>query len=125
MRIPIDRWIQSKAGRDPVDQMIDLGIALEALYVPERGGDLTYKLSPFVPHGTWEKIKNVARNCWKSLSKYTIAVPMPFIAANLTNRVSLVRSVFLYQTLLIELRIYVGNQSRKSWKMETFLIGTV
>ena len=33
LRIPIDRWIQSKVDRDPVDQMIDLGIAFEALYV--------------------------------------------------------------------------------------------
>ena len=45
LRIPIDRWIQSKVGRDPVDQMIDLGIALEALCVPDGGGDLTYKFS--------------------------------------------------------------------------------
>ena len=45
LRIPIDRWRQSKVGREPVDKMIDLGIALEALYVPERGGDLTYKFS--------------------------------------------------------------------------------
>ena len=45
LRIPIDRWIQSKADRDPVDQMIDLGIAFEALYVPDGGGDLTYKFS--------------------------------------------------------------------------------
>ena len=33
LRIPIDRWIQSKADRDTVDQMIDLGIAFEALYL--------------------------------------------------------------------------------------------
>ena len=33
LRIPIDRWIKSKAGEDPVDKMIDLGIALESLYL--------------------------------------------------------------------------------------------
>ena len=45
LRLPIDRWIRSKVDRDPVDKMIDLGIAFEALYVPDGGGDLTYKFS--------------------------------------------------------------------------------
>ena len=45
LQIPIDRWIQSKAGGEPVDKMIDLGIAFEALYVPDGGGDITYKFS--------------------------------------------------------------------------------
>ena len=36
LRIPIDRWIKSKTGWDPVDKMIDLGIALEALYVTSK-----------------------------------------------------------------------------------------
>ena len=36
LRIPIDRWIQSKAGEDPNDKIIDLGIALEALYVTRK-----------------------------------------------------------------------------------------
>ena len=42
LRVPIDRWIQSKVRINPVDKLIDLGIALEALYVsephPERKG---------------------------------------------------------------------------------------
>lgn len=33
--IPIDRWIKSKTSGDPVDKMIDLGIAFEALYLSD------------------------------------------------------------------------------------------
>ena len=36
LRIPIDRWIKSKAGEDPNDKIIDLGIVLEALYVTRK-----------------------------------------------------------------------------------------
>ena len=36
LRIPIDRWIKSKTNKNPVDKMIDLGIAFEALYVSRR-----------------------------------------------------------------------------------------
>ena len=35
LQIPIDRWTKSKAERNPVDKIIDLGIALEALYLSE------------------------------------------------------------------------------------------
>ncbi len=35
LQIPIKRWIKSKASKDSVDKMIDLGIALEALYLSE------------------------------------------------------------------------------------------
>ena len=46
LRIPFDRWVESKAGTNPVDKMIDLGIALEALYVPDsREGEITFKLA--------------------------------------------------------------------------------
>ena len=45
-RIPIDRWIKSKAGEDPVDKVIDLGIAFEALYIGDSdGGEITFKLA--------------------------------------------------------------------------------
>ena len=37
LRIPIDRWIKSKSSGNVDDKFIDLGIALEALYVSERG----------------------------------------------------------------------------------------
>lgn len=35
LQIPIDRWIKSKASGNLVDKIIDLGIALEALYLSE------------------------------------------------------------------------------------------
>ena len=35
LQIPIDRWIKSKTSQTEVDKMIDLGIALEALYLSE------------------------------------------------------------------------------------------
>ncbi len=35
LQIVIDRWIQSKTEGNPVDKIIDLGIALEALYLSE------------------------------------------------------------------------------------------
>ena len=43
--IAVDRWIQSKTSQADTDRMIDLGIALESLYVPEGGGEITFKLS--------------------------------------------------------------------------------
>ena len=46
LRVPINRWIKSKVGMNPVENMIDLGIALEALYVPDSGeGEITFKLA--------------------------------------------------------------------------------
>ena len=39
LQIPIDRWIKSKAEDNPVDKMIDLGIAFEALYLPKDNID--------------------------------------------------------------------------------------
>ena len=35
LQIPIDRWIKSKTSQSAVDKIIDLGIALEALYLSE------------------------------------------------------------------------------------------
>ena len=45
LQIPIDRWIKSKTDGNRVDKIIDLGIAFEALYVPEGGTEITFKLS--------------------------------------------------------------------------------
>ena len=42
--IVIKRWIKSKTSQEDVDRMIDLGIALESLYVPESSGEITFKL---------------------------------------------------------------------------------
>ena len=35
LQIPIDRWIKSKTEDNPVDKIIDLGIACESLYLPK------------------------------------------------------------------------------------------
>ena len=43
--IPIDRWVKSKVSIDPVEKIIDLGIAFEALYVPDGDGEITFKLA--------------------------------------------------------------------------------
>lgn len=42
--IAIDRWVKSKTNQVPSDQIIDLAIAFEALYLPDRG-ESTFKLS--------------------------------------------------------------------------------
>ena len=43
--IAIDRWLKSKTREARIDQIIDLGIAFEALYVPDGGsGEITFKL---------------------------------------------------------------------------------
>ena len=46
LQISIDRWARSKASISYVDQIIDLGIAFEVLYVPDGGsGEITFKLA--------------------------------------------------------------------------------
>ena len=42
--VAIDRLILSTHGKTDVDRVIDLGIALESLYVPDQGGGLSYRL---------------------------------------------------------------------------------
>ena len=42
--IAVDRWIQSKTSQADTDSMIDLGIALESLYVPDSTSESTFKL---------------------------------------------------------------------------------
>ena len=46
LQVPIDRWIMSKTYKDPIDQMIDLGIAFEALYLSDIGEttELSFRL---------------------------------------------------------------------------------
>lgn len=45
LSVPIDRLIESWGRKGHVDQIIDLGIALESLYLPRRGGEMRYRLS--------------------------------------------------------------------------------
>ena len=39
LQIPINRWIESKIHKDPVDKMIDLGTAFESLFLPRDSVD--------------------------------------------------------------------------------------
>ena len=52
LSISINRWIQSKTGWDPVDKMIDLGIAFESLYLSDIGAktELSFRLRL---HAAW------------------------------------------------------------------------
>ena len=56
LRIPVDRWMKSMLESDPVDQMIDLGIALESLYLPDGGGELSFR---FALNGAWHQGSSV------------------------------------------------------------------
>ena len=42
LQTPIDRWVKSKISMDPIDRMIDLGIALESLYLPNSREQLSF-----------------------------------------------------------------------------------
>ena len=46
LQIPIERWIKSKVEYNPVDNMIDLGIAFEALYLSDidASAELSFRL---------------------------------------------------------------------------------
>ena len=58
LQIPIDRWIKSKTSQTTVDKAIDLGIALEALYLPK---DNIEQLSfQFRLHAAWHLGRNKA-----------------------------------------------------------------
>ena len=52
LKIPIDRWIKSKSERNPVDKIIDLGIALESLYLSgtESKNEIRFRFSL---HAAW------------------------------------------------------------------------
>ena len=52
LRIPIDRWIMSKTTKSDVDQMIDLGIAFETLYLSGIG-ETTELSFRFRLHASW------------------------------------------------------------------------
>ena len=45
LRVPIDRWMKSLEERDPIDQIIDLAIALESLYVGNSQTEVGFKLA--------------------------------------------------------------------------------
>ena len=65
LQIPIDRWIKSKTPQNPLDKMIDLGIAFEALYAPDSSsGEIRFK---FAVRAAWHLGKN--KKCRKMLMK--------------------------------------------------------
>ena len=43
LSVPIDRLIASWGGKERVDQIIDLAIALESLYLPDHEGEMGYR----------------------------------------------------------------------------------
>ena len=45
LRVPIDRWMKSFEQQNPLDQVIDLGISLESLYVPDAEGEITLRFA--------------------------------------------------------------------------------
>ena len=55
LRISIDRWAKSMAEDNPLDQIVDLGIALESLYVPDSQGEVNLRL-PL--HAAWHLGQN-------------------------------------------------------------------
>ena len=52
LQIPIDRWIKSKTNQNAVDKVIDLGIALEALYLSETDYNREIRFR-FSLHAAW------------------------------------------------------------------------
>ena len=55
--IPIDRWAKSMAEENPLDQLVDLGISLESLYVPDSQGESGFRLAH---HAAWHLGKDKA-----------------------------------------------------------------
>ena len=56
LQIPINRWIKSKTYKDSIDKIIDLGIALEALYLPK--GTIDQLSFQFRLRASWHLGKN-------------------------------------------------------------------
>ncbi len=50
LRIPIDRWAKAIAEENPLDQIVDLGISFESLYVPDSQGESGFRLAN---HAAW------------------------------------------------------------------------
>ena len=75
LRIAIDRWIKSKASGSYVDRMIDLGIALEALYVTSKdeiGKQLRDRASWYL--GQNKKCRNVLKKEFREIYRWRSSV---------------------------------------------------
>ena len=57
LRIPIERLMTSLTENDPIDKIIDLGIAFESLYVPDSQGEVNMR---FALHAAWHLGKSKA-----------------------------------------------------------------
>ena len=57
LQIPFDRWIKSKTPQNPIDKIIDLGIAFEALYLSniKEPAELSFRLRL---HAAWHLREN-------------------------------------------------------------------
>ncbi len=57
LQIPFDRWLRSKTPRNPIDKIIDLGIAFEALYLSniKEPAELSFRLRL---HAAWHLREN-------------------------------------------------------------------
>ena len=57
LQIPFDRWLRSKTPRNPIDKIIDLGIAFEALYLSniKEPAELSFRLRL---HAAWHRGEN-------------------------------------------------------------------
>ena len=72
LRIPIDRWAKAMAEDNPIDQIIDLGISLECLYVPDSQGEVSFR---FALHGAWHLGKEKAER--QALGPESATLPTP------------------------------------------------
>ena len=68
VRIPIERWMKSLQQSDPTDQLIDIAIALESLYVTDSRGEVSFR---FALHAAWHlgKDKKERRDLQRFFSK--------------------------------------------------------
>ena len=110
LQIAINRWIKSTTNKNPEDGIIDLVIALEALYLPDTTTESTYKLSV---RASWHLGKNKEDRKkllaeFKQLYRCRSAV----VHGGKFRRKPLRLKVrpFLYPIILHNLRIDVGNQ---------------
>ena len=97
--IAINRWIKSKTSQADVDRMIDLGIALESLYLSKGNREqLTYQFrlraSKYLG-----KNKEDRKDLLVEFKKYMGAVPLLFMVGPLMKRLRLKKSPFLYRCL--------------------------
>ena len=68
LQIPIDRWIKARTEDNPIDKIIDLGIALESLYLSEIDSKNEIRFR-FSLHAAWHLGKGKDKEQRKTLMK--------------------------------------------------------